>query len=87
MLAKEYNPSKTIMLEPLRIPQMLETTANPAEAQTENSSSRRSRARSPEDTEQDIATRRELVERRSVGLQQAQPACGRGALSICPTKR
>jgi hypothetical protein len=29
------------MLEPLMIPQMLENTANPAEAHTENSSSRR----------------------------------------------
>ena len=35
MLAKEYIPSKTIMLEPLRMPQILENTANPAEAQTE----------------------------------------------------
>ena len=68
MLAKEYNPSKTIMLEPLRIPQMLENTANPAEAQTENSSSRRSRAASPEDTEQDIAMRPHADD--------AQPACG-----------
>jgi trans-aconitate 2-methyltransferase len=43
------------MLEPLRIPQILENTANPAEAHTENSSSRRSPAGWPEDTEQDIA--------------------------------
>jgi hypothetical protein len=34
---------------------MLENTANPAEAQTDNNSSRRSRAAWSEDTEQDIA--------------------------------
>src|SRR3954466_4622110 len=44
MLANEYKPSKTIMLEPVRIPQTLEKTANPAEAHTDNSSSRRSPA-------------------------------------------
>jgi trans-aconitate 2-methyltransferase len=55
MLANEYKPSKTIMLEPLTMPQMLENAANPAEAQTEKSSSRRSRAAGSEDTEQDIA--------------------------------
>ena len=55
MLTKEYRPSKTIMLEPLRIPQRLENTANPADAQTENSSSRRSPAAWSADTEQDIA--------------------------------
>jgi trans-aconitate 2-methyltransferase len=43
------------MLEPLRIPQRLENTANPADAQIENSSSRRSPAVWSEDTEQDIA--------------------------------
>jgi trans-aconitate 2-methyltransferase len=43
------------MLEPLMTPQMLENTANPAEAHTENSSSRRSRPDWLEDTEQDIA--------------------------------
>ena len=55
MLTNEYSPSKTIMLEPLTMPQMLENTANPAEAQTDNNSRRRSRAARPEDTEQDIA--------------------------------
>jgi len=43
------------MLEPLTTPQMLENTANPAEAHTENSSSRRSRPAWLKDTEQDIA--------------------------------
>src|SRR4029453_19368539 len=76
MLANEYNPSKTIMLEPLRIPQMLENTANPAEAQTENSSSRLTRAVSPEDTEQDIATRPEPVQGRSVGFDELSPHRG-----------
>src|SRR5512133_848912 len=55
MLTKEYRPSKTIMLDPLTIPQRLENMANPAEAHTDNSSSRRPLAAWPEDTEQDIA--------------------------------
>src|SRR4029450_8153859 len=68
MLAKEYNPSKTIMLEPLRMPQMLEKSANPGDGAAGSSSSRRSRAASPEDTEQDIAMRPHA--------DAAQPACG-----------
>jgi hypothetical protein len=55
MLTNEYRPSKTIMLEPLTIPQTLEMTANAAEAHTENSRSRRSAAAGPKDTLQDIA--------------------------------
>src|SRR6476620_667576 len=55
MLTNEYSPSKTIMLEQLMMPQILENTSYPAAAPTENSSSRCSRPAWLEDTEQDIA--------------------------------
>src|SRR6187431_2549583 len=63
MLTNEYRPSKTIMLDPLTIPQTLEKTANPAEAQTENSSSRRSSAAGRVGTLQDSSPDRRLAQR------------------------
>ncbi len=43
MLTKEYSPSKTIMLEPMTMPQTDESTAKPADAQIDSRISRWSR--------------------------------------------